>query len=193
MIAFLTGRVAHKDASSCVLDVGGVGLKLHMSSASLASLPREGDDVTVHTYLHVREDELTLFGFESGEERTLFGLLITVSGVGPKVALSVLSALKPDALRDAVSREDSALLASVPGIGKKTAERIILELRDKLGAPDLERGRAAVSGALGDARDALLAMGFSSTEVAVALKGADESGGTQELVRRALRRLGGRT
>ena len=127
MIAHLTGRVTAKSASSCVVTVGGFGLRLFMSTNALAHLPAEGDDVTVFTHLHVREDELTLFGFESEEEQEVFERLITVSGVGPKVALSALSALSPAALAEAIAREDDALIATVPGIGRKTAQRLIVE------------------------------------------------------------------
>ena len=142
MIAFLTGTVAAKGASHCLLQVGGVGLRLAMSTGSLAALPAVGDEVTVHTHLHVREDELSLFGFESEAEKESFEPLITVSGVGPKVALATLSALSPDALALAIASEDVATISSVPGIGKKTAQRIILDLKDKLGA-----GEYAAAGA----------------------------------------------
>ena len=112
----------------------GVGYQLAMSSSSLYALPPDGDTVTVHTYLYVREDELSLFGFESLAEKRAFELLITVSGVGPKVALAALSTLSPDDLAAAVAAEDVAMISSVPGIGAKTAQRIILDLKDKLGA-----------------------------------------------------------
>lgn len=193
MIAFLRGRVAGKGASFCLLDVGGVGYQLAMTTSSLSALPAEGDDVLVHTYLHVREDELSLFGFESEAEKEAFELLITVSGVGPKVALSTLSALTADALAAAIAAEDVATVSSVPGIGKKTAQRIILELADKLGAPAAGSGAAGKAGAgaaLAEATDALLAMGFSAPEAAAALKGARETD-AQALLRHALKRLGG--
>jgi len=195
MIAFLTGRVASRAADHCLLDVGGVGFKLAMSTSALASLPAEGDTVTVHTLLYVREDELSLFGFESVEEKTLFENLLTVSGVGPKVALAALSSFSPDAFTEAIAREDATLIASVPGIGKKTAQRIILDLKDKLGLPDLT-GAPAAGGASADvaaeATQALLGMGFSSAEVAGALKGYDgPASDAQVLLKYALRRLGG--
>lgn len=195
MIAFLTGRVASKTADHCLLDVGGVGFKLAMSTSALASLPAEGDTVTVHTLLYVREDELSLFGFESVEEKALFENLLTVSGVGPKVALAALSSFSPDAFTEAIAREDATLIASVSGIGKKTAQRIILDLKDKLGLPDLT-GAPAAGGASADvaaeATQALLGMGFSSAEVAGALKGYDgPAGDAQALLKHALRRLGG--
>lgn len=193
MIAFLTGRLALKTETACTLDVGGVGYRLLMSTASLAALPAEGDSVTVHTYLHVREDGLTLFGFESAEEKELFEALIGVSGVGPKVALAALSAFKPNALRDAIAREDAALVASVPGIGKKTAERMIVDLKDKLGATAAMGGTSARVDfcAAAEAREALLAMGFSPAEVSAALKGYGGEDDANALLKHALKRLGG--
>lgn len=197
MIAFLSGRLAGRAAGYCLLDVGGVGYKLAMSTGSLAALPADGDEVTVHTYLHVREDELSLFGFESEAEKEAFEQLITVSGVGPKVALATLSALTPDVLATAVATEDVALVSSVPGIGKKTAQRIILDLADKL-APVLDgactppgtHGRVSTGAAVAEARDALAAMGFSASEAATALKDA-QGDDAQALLRSALKRLGG--
>jgi len=192
MIAFLTGRVAAKSPSFALIDVGGVGFKLAMSTHSLASLPVEGDEVTVHTYLHVREDELALFGFESDDERALFERLISVSGVGPKVALAILSSLQPDALKRALASEDVTLLSSVPGIGKKTAQRLIIELKDKLDLPDLTpAGGGPEPVAAAAARDALLSMGFSPGEAAAALRDAPAGATAEELLRSALRALGG--
>ena len=195
MIAFLTGRVAQKAAAHCLLDVHGVGFKLAMSTSSLASLPAEGDTVTLHTHLYVREDELSMFGFESAEEKVLFESLLSVSGVGPKVALAALSALSPRALTEAIAREDAALIASVPGIGRKTAQRIILDLKDKLGLPDLSgapTAGAASADVAAEATQALLGMGFSSAEVASALKGYEGApSDAQALLKHALRRLGG--
>lgn len=194
MIAFLTGRVARKGAGFCMLDVAGVGYKLNMSTGSLSALPGEGDTVTVHTYLHVREDELSLFGFESDAEKTAFEHLLTVSSVGPKVALATLSSLSANELAAAVAREDVALISSVPGIGKKTAQRIILDLADKLGAPvlddasSLQRGAGA---AMAEASDALLGMGFTAMEATAALKGYGGDDDAQDALRYALKRLGG--
>ncbi|HEX9092509.1 MAG TPA: Holliday junction branch migration protein RuvA [Coriobacteriia bacterium] len=192
MIAFLTGTVAAKAAAFALIEVGGVGFKLAMSTSSLAALPAEGDEVTVFTHLHVREDELSLFGFESEEERALFEQLITVSGVGPKVALAVLSSLRPAALKQALACEDVALLSSVPGIGKKTAQRLIIELKDKLDLPDFAGGAAGPEPvAAAAARDALLSMGFSPGEAAVALRDAPADASAEQLLRLALRALGG--
>lgn len=193
MIAFLTGRVAGKGPGYALLDVGGVGYRLLMSTRSVSALPAEGDTVMVHTYLHVREDELTLYGFESDDERCLFETLIGVSGVGPKVALAVLSALKPDALRAAVAQDDVATLSSVPGVGKKTAQRLALELKDKLDLPDLsEMARGPRAAAVAEARDALLAMGFTAAEAAAALRGVADGASAEQMLKSALKSLGGR-
>lgn len=192
MIAFLTGRVVAKAPAFALLEVGGVGLKMAMTTGSLAALPALGDEVTVWTHLYVREDELSLFGFESEDEKRAFEYLITVSGIGPKVALAALSALSPGSLSAAIARDDADLLATVPGIGKKTAQRIILDLKDKLAAqaPGAVGSTSGASAALAETSDALLAMGFSPAEVAVALKGS-EGDGAERLLKQALRRLGG--
>lgn len=191
MIAFLSGRVVLKSATIAHIDVGGVGYELHMTTRSLASLPATGDTVTVHTHLHVRDDGISLFGFESTEEKTAFEQLLTVSGVGPKVALATLSAIAPSDLAQAVASEDVALIAGVPGIGKKTAQRIIVDLAGKLEV-GLDRSAStwnAPGAGLAEAREALLSMGFSAAEVSAALKGG--SGDAQKLVRYALARIGG--
>lgn len=197
MIAFLTGRLAHVGVGYALLEVGGVGYRLNMTTGSLAALPAEGDEVTVHTYLHVREDELTLFGFESVAEKHAFEQLITVSGVGPKVALATLSALTPAALSTAVATEDIALISSVPGVGKKTAQRICLDLADKFGGESASgsgsRGMRSggATSAVAEVTDALLGMGFSAAEIGVALQGADSADRTEGLLAYALKRLGG--
>jgi len=195
MIAFLTGRVAGKTLTHALIEVHGVGYQLAMSTGSLAALPTDGGDVTVHTYLYVREDELSLFGFESPAERKAFELLIRVNGVGPKVALAALSTLSPEQLGAAVASDDIAMISSVPGVGAKTAQRIILDLKDKIGAGEAGRlgsadGRTAPT-ATSEATDALLGMGFSAAEAAAALKGYEGAAGdAQALLRHALMRLG---
>lgn len=193
MIAFLTGRVVAKRSSYALLDVGGVGYRLAMATGALASLPAQGDEVTIWTHLHVREDEISLFGFESEDEKQAFEQLITVSGVGPKVALSALSAMSADSLASAIAAEDDKLIATVPGIGKKTAQRIVLDLKDKIGrqAPGATSHASGASAALSEASDALLGMGFTSAEIAVALQGRpDDVRDTQSVIRHALKRLG---
>ena len=191
MIAQVTGRVAAKSASSCIIDVGGLGLRIAMTTGALAHLPVVGDDVTVYTHLQVREDDLSLYGFESLDEQELFERLIGVSGIGPKVALAILSALSPAVLKDAVMREDDVLIATVPGIGKKTAQRLIIELKDRIGELGGDVRQPAAGGASVEASDALASMGFSAAEIATALKGYDGPSDAQALLRHALKRLGG--
>lgn len=185
MIAFLEGRVAEKGAGRAVLDVGGVGYEVLAPTSTLAKLPAVGRSARLLTRLHVREDQMTLYGFATAEERTIFDLLVQVNGVGPKVALSFLSVLAPDAIRRAVAAGDVAALTLVPGVGKKLAERVLVELRDKLG------GEAApLAGPLGDVREALLALGLTAQEASEALAGLDGDRPVEELLREALRRVG---
>jgi Holliday junction DNA helicase RuvA len=134
MIAFVRGRVAAIGLTSAVLEVGGVGLELHCTPNTLAELSR-GAEATLPTSMVVREDSLTLFGFVDEDEKQTFELVQTASGVGPKVAQAMLAVLTPEAIRRAVSSDDVKTLTSVPGIGQKGAQRIILELRDRIGAP----------------------------------------------------------
>jgi Holliday junction DNA helicase RuvA len=193
MIAFLTGRVAHVSEDHCVLDVGGVGFRVAMSTSALAALPAEGDEVTIQTHLHVRDDEMSLFGFESQSEKVLFERLITVSGVGPKVALAALSSYDAETLSQAIADEDVAVVSSIPGIGAKTAQRIILDLKDRLvtaGVADAPRGDSG--DARGEVREALAGMGFTAAEASAAVKGFDgPADDAQALLKYALGRLGG--
>lgn len=200
MIAFLKGTLAAKTATAAYLEVQGVGFAVGMSQAGLAKLPEVGEPVQVYTHLHVREDEMSLYGFLSPEEQALFEQLIGVSGVGPKVALAALSAFSsPQDLARAVATQDVAAVQRIPGVGKKTASRIILELKGSLdqrfdalfdadGQPASHSG--AESEALQGARDALLSMGFTSAEVDLSLNGAPEDASTEALLKYALKRLG---
>ena len=193
MIAMLTGRVHERGPDGCVIDVGGVGYELAMSTNSLAALPAEGDTTTVLAHLHVRDDGILLFGFGSAEEKELFEMLISVSGVGPRVALAALSASAPGSLKEAIAREDETLIASAPGIGKKTAQRIIVELKDRLDLPDLREVPAGATDAFIEAQEALAGMGFSRAEAVSAVAGfeGDPDTRAEDLVKYALKRLGG--
>lgn len=196
MIAFLKGALAGKTSSVAVIEVAGVGYAVGMSQAALSKLPEAGGSVEVHTHLQVSDSGIALYGFLTLEEKALFERLIGVGGVGPKVALAALSAFSPAALVAAVQAQDVAAVQRIPGVGKKTASRIILELKGSFdqgiaglfddGAP------AAVVTAerLAGAREALLSMGFTSAEADVALKGAPEDGDEGVLVQYALKRLG---
>lgn len=195
MIVFLTGKLAGRSTTAAFIDVGGVGYAVSMSQASLAKLPEVGAEVHVLTYLQVREDALALFGFLSAEEKALFERLISVSGVGPKVALAALSSFSPRALADAIAAQDVALVSRIPGVGKKTASRIILELKGSLdqGIESLFGETATVpptDEGLKGATEALLSMGFTSAEADIALKGAPEGAGEGALLQYALKRLG---
>jgi len=132
MIAFLRGRVLDKQPNRIIVDVQGVGYELHVPLSTYYDIGEEGSDVSVRVYTHVREDALQLFGFLTELERQLFERLISINGIGPKLAIAVLSGLDPRELVVAVQRGDVARLVSIPGVGKKTAERIVLELRDRL-------------------------------------------------------------
>ena len=178
MIAFLKGVLAAKTATTAFIEVNGVG----MSQASLSKLPEAGAAVEVHTFLQVRDDGLSLFGFLTLEEKALFERLIGVGGVGPKVALAALSAFSPAGLVAAVQAQDVAAVQRIPGVGKKTASRIILELKGSF-----DEGLA---GLFAGTREALLSMGFTSEEADVALKGAPEGAAESVLLQYALKRLG---
>lgn len=200
MIAFLKGTLVGKTATTAYIEVNGVGFAVGMSQASLSKLPELGAPVQVHTYLQVREDEMSLYGFLSLEEQALFEQLIGVSGIGPKVALAALSAFpSPQALASAIAAQDVAAVQRIPGVGKKTASRIILELKGSLdhGLDQLFSANgepaptAAVAGAeLAGAREALLSMGFTPAEVDLSLKGVAEDADTEALLKYALKRLG---
>lgn len=164
-----------------MVEVGGVG---YLVAATPRVRARLGEETTVETYLHVREDALQLYGFSSVEERALFELLLGVSGIGPKVALAVVSASPSDELRRAIARGDFARFEAIPGIGRKTAQRIVMELGDKLALD-----AAASPGASGSllARDALVELGYTLLDAERALAGIEESLPVEEQVRQALR------
>lgn len=193
MIAFLNGMVAAKTPSAAYINVGGVGFQVGMSQASLSQLPEKGADVLVYTYLQVRDDGMSLYGFLTLEEKALFEKLITVSGVGPKVALAALSSYTPAQLADLIAAQDVAAVQRIPGIGKKTASRIILELKGSLdqgiGGLFAQDGQTA-NQALDGASEALLSMGFTSVEIELALKGAPDGASEAALLQYALKKLG---
>ena len=195
MIAFLKGILAGKTTTAAFIEVGGVGYAVGMSQASLSKLPEAGSAVEVHTYLQVRDDGISLFGFLSLDEKALFEQLIGVSGVGPKVALAALSAFSPHALASAISAQDVAAVQRIPGVGKKTASRIILELKGSLdqglaGLFDEGAPVAAQAENLKGAHEALLSMGFTAAEADLALKDAPEGADEGRLLQYGLKRLG---
>ncbi|HZG35465.1 MAG TPA: Holliday junction branch migration protein RuvA [Gaiellaceae bacterium] len=188
MIARLRGMPVGRSADGLVLDVNGVGYLVAASAGALRKADGPGK-VVVETYLHVREDTLQLYGFADASERELFTQLLTVNGVGPKVALAIVSGSSVAELRRAIALEDAARFQAIPGIGKKTAERIVLELKGKLGADDL--APVVVAGGVGashvTARDALVELGYSVGEAEQALAAVDPALPAEERVRHALR------
>jgi Holliday junction DNA helicase RuvA len=185
MIASLRGQVVARRLDGIVLDVGGVGYSLQTTSRAHQKA-RGAGEVTLDTYLHVREDALQLYGFAEPAERELFELLLSVSGVGPKVALAIISASTPGELRRAIALGDESRFVAIPGIGKKTAQRIMLELKEKLGPVEA----LVAGGAPGQelmARDALVELGYSVPEAERALAGTDPELSPEERVRQALR------
>ena len=190
MIGFLEGVVAGKSGDGCFVNVNGVGYRLACSAQTLAALPRDGEACRLWTHVHVREDALSLYGFSNEAEQRIFEALLGVAGVGPKVALQVCSAFTPEVFRKSLVTDDIAAISSVPGIGKKTAQRIVLDLKEKLELPDL-----ALVGTQPDtlarARSALENLGYSPGEVRAALGEVQpaDADSVEEVIRSALRVL----
>ena len=185
MIARLRGQAVGRSGDGLVLDVGGVGY-LVAATPSAVRRADEGGEITLETYLHVREDALQLYGFADRSERELFVQLLAVSGIGPKVALAIVSGSPAEELRRAIVLEDSARFQAIPGIGKKTAERIVLELKEKIGATGLTVASSSDEHVV--ARDALVELGYSIADAERALAGTDVSASPEERVRQALRK-----
>ena len=189
MIGRLRGTLVSIGPDRVLVDVGGVGYEVFAPSRSVADLPSMGEEVVLHTHLHVREDAMTLYGFPSERELTTFKLLIGAQGVGPKVGLAMLSTLDADGVAVAIAEEDLATLASVPGIGKRTAQKIVIELKPKFSG--VEVGGVG-GGGLTDLRLALGQLGYTDAEVADVIPDIDTGASTEDQLRAALRSLGGR-
>lgn len=190
MIGFLSGVVAARSADGCFMDVGGVGYRLSCSATTMAALPSDGQRFRLWTHTYVREEQLALFGFATEAEQRMFEALLGVGGVGPKVALGVCSAFAPDTFRRALATDDVASIESVPGIGKKTAQRIVIDLKERLSVPDLHvvgAGRDTLS----EARSALENLGYSPGEVRAALAEGDFTGEerVEDVIKTALKVL----
>ena len=179
MISYIRGKLAVIEENRIIVDVGGVGYGIFMPGQSIRYLPAVGNEVKIHTYLHVKEDMMQLFGFLTRDDMEVFKLIISVSGIGPKGGLSILSQLSADELRFAVFSGDAKAISAAPGIGKKTAEKLILDLKDKLKLEDvLERGEDTTPsvtaqtdmGIQSDAVQALTALGYGSAEALKAVK-----------------------
>lgn len=186
MIGRLRGQVAALDADRLILDVGGVGYELAVTPKTAAGVGQVGDEATVATHLHVRDDALVLFGFASGAERDLFRVLLAAQGVGPRVALGILGVFSAEALRRAVASEDVDALTQVPGIGKRTAQRIVLDLKPRL--VDMEADMTESTGS--QVRQALEQLGYSAPEIREAIAGIDSEAPVTEQIRTALKLLG---
>ena len=199
MIGYLKGIVTHLFREHCFIDVHGVGYRVFVPASTMEKLTI-GKETTVFTYMNVREDAILLYGFATQDEYDLFMLLISVNGVGPKVALGVLSAVNPDGFRLAVHQKNIKVLTKMPGIGKKTAERIVLELQDKIGPVDdgavadiAVLSTAASKGMMSEAVDALVGLGYSEQEI---LPVVEEKAGicqtVEQLIKEVLKALGSR-
>lgn len=200
MIAFLVGTIEEKYENVLIMDVNGVGYELLISNNTLVALPNVNETTKVLTYLHVKDDGVALYGFATPEEKSIFMKLITVSGVGPKMAITILSGMKISDLIVAISREDVSLLSKIKGLGKKTAERVCLELKDKINATGFETdlfnykdniGNFINENALKDAVDTLIALGVNKNEAyGLARANAGDGATAEEIIWKVLRQLG---
>ena len=199
MIAFVKGKIEDLSEENVVIDIGGVGVNVKISAGTFNLLPGIGGEVKLYTYTSVREDAFILFGFLTRDELELFKKLITVNGIGPKGGLSILSVMSADELRFAIISGDGAAIARAPGIGKKTAERVILDLRDKISLEDtLIHRKMQVSGTAGqdshavnEAVEALTALGYSASDALQAVKkvAPDENMDVETLLKLALKNM----
>lgn len=197
MLAFLRGILHEVSGDAVIVDVNGVGYLVQVPLSVLSRLPSPGSEVVLHTSMMVREDVISLYGFDTAEALEVFRLLINVSGVGPRGALSILSVMTPGGLAAAVREENAALLTRAPGIGRKSAQRIILELKDKFSSggrlAGLSAGPESQGGGTRDAVEALVSLGFGMSQAVLAVGRADRELGagasTADLVRHALKHL----
>jgi Holliday junction DNA helicase RuvA len=189
MIGKLTGTLGDKNPPQVLVDCNGVGYEVQVPMSSFYNLPGVGEKVTLLTHFVVREDAHVLYGFASSGEREAFRQLIKISGVGPRTALAVLSGLSVADIAQAVTAQDTGRLVKVPGIGKKTAERLLLELKGKIGADLGATGSAATSDAQADILQALVALGYSDKEAAASLKSLPRDVGVSEGIKQALKAL----
>lgn len=199
MISYIRGELVGVEEGKVIVEVAGIGYGVYMSNHSIDRLPGVGNEVSIHTYLNVKEDAMQLFGFLTADDLNVFKLIIAVNGIGPKGGLNILSKLSPDELRFAVAENNVKAISLAPGIGKKTAEKLIIELRDKLSLEDaLENlGQESASAASlkseagGDAIEALIALGYSSTEAVKAVRKIkiDETLGSDDILKLALKHI----
>ena len=198
MFYSITGRVVHRDTQSVAVETGGVAFQCSTTLSTLKTIGEKGSTATLYTYLNVREDALDLFGFATEQELECFKLLISVSGVGPKAALAILSELTPDKLALCLATGDSKSITRAQGVGPKLAQRVVLELKDKLAkglelpadSPEIQAaGLAAADGNASEAVSALVMLGYSQSEAAVAVSKLDGALPVEELIKQALKQL----
>lgn len=197
MIYNVKGTLTYTDVNFAVVECGGVGFKCYVSMTTLKSLTSVGTQVNLFTYLSVKEDAMDLFGFYTRDELDAFKLLITVNGIGPKAAMAILSVLSPDKLSIAISSGDSKAIQSAQGVGKKTAERVILELKDKMAGIGGESTAQAVSNISGisssgnasEAVEVLVSLGFNQSDAAQVVGAMDKSLSVDEMIRKGLKQL----
>ncbi len=193
MIHSLTGKVTHQTPDSAVIVCGGVGFKVMMPSSAACSL-KVGSEATIFTYLNVKEDAFELFGFEDEQQQRVFSILISVSGVGPKVGIAILNSLSPSKIMLAIAAADHKAFTAANGVGPKLAQRIVLELKDKATSIDITGDEGSqvimpVTGGSAQAVAALVALGYSRSEAASAVSGLDDSLPTAEIIKLALKRF----
>lgn len=198
MISYVRGVLDHKEPNYVTVDVNGIGYEVFIPLSTYQKLPAIGDQVKLHTHHQVREDAMNLYGFLSGEEKEIFELVLSISGVGAKVALSILSAVSVNEFRSAVAQGDTKTLTKIPGIGKKSAERMVLELKDKIGRIHIDEEMVKLLGAAESSNDAvaaLLSLGASQSAAEYAVYRAErrlgEEAKIEDVVTEALRLLGG--
>lgn len=200
MISYIRGELVSLESDKAIVDVGGIGYGIFMPGHAMSLLPPTGSEVKLHTYLNVKEDAMQLYGFLTKDDLDVFKLLITVNGIGPKGGLGILSVLTPDELRFAVMAKDVKAISAAPGVGKKTAEKLILELKDKLSIEDVlnhqvEENSSAAAPAgqekQAEAVQALVALGYGNTEALRAVRKVemDENTGVEEILKSALKFL----
>lgn len=187
MIGRLRGVIVERGQETVVVDVRGVGYLVTVTPRTLSVLPGLGEEVVLHTHLHVREDQLALFGFDSVADKDLFGMLLGVSGVGPKVAMAILATMTHEQLVAAVTTDDIAALTAVQGIGKRSAQKLLLELKPKM---DVFESAVLVAGPMGEAREALEGLGYGPDEIRGTLAEMPPDLPVEEIVKRSLQQLG---
>ncbi len=194
MIASLYGKLESLGSDGAIIDVGGIGFQVYMPTSTLSTLGSAGDEVKLYTHLHLREDNATLYGFATAEERGLFQTLIAVSGLGPKLALAMLSAMRVDQIAMAIATGSSEILTTVPGVGKKMANRLVLELKDKIGAGWITTPATELAQENTEVLAALTSLGYSASEAtrAVASLPPSQELSLEEKIKLALQYFGGK-